>query len=192
MKLKDEIRSDIKAMRKTLVYEEKSKLDKLIFEKLVETEQYRKAKGIFIFVSLGDEVDTHNIIRKAFQDKKQIYVPKVISKKEGMVAVEIKSLEELKPGVMGILEPENTKMNEGNYEFDLAIIPGLAFDKAGGRLGYGGGFYDKFVNKLGNCELIAIGYQFQIINKVPMEDHDVRIHGIITDSNFYYFKEDEK
>lgn len=193
MKLKDEIRSKIKIKRKTLASEEKYKFDGLIYEKIISTVSYQKANKIFIFVSFGDEVDTHQTIYKAFQDNKQVYVPKVISKKEGMVAVKIQSFQDLKPGIMGILEPENVEIHEDNYEFDLAIIPGLAFDKAGGRIGYGGGYYDRFLNNVAkNCRLICIGYEFQLIENIPMEAHDIRVHGIITENNFYDFKEDEK
>lgn len=193
MKTKADIRTFIKEKREKLTKAEKDKFDEEIYEKLLSLPSYIGAKNIFVFVSFGDEVDTHAIINKALADKKQVSVPKVISKAQGMLAISIDSLEELAPGVMGILEPKTINVSKQAKRFDLVILPGLAFDKSGGRLGYGGGFYDKFLQNLNkDCKLIGLGYDFQIIEKVPMENWDIKIQGVITESNFYNFKEDER
>lgn len=178
---KNELRKIMIEKRKALPKEKKKNLDEIIFNKVISSEYYKKAKNIFIFVSMGDEVDTINIIKHALKDNKSICVPRVISKLKGMETVEIKTLEELKPGKFGILEPKAGNNIINAEVIDLVLLPGLAFDKAGGRLGYGGGFYDRYLLNLNkNVPKVGIGFDFQIIDKVIMEKYDNYIDGIIT------------
>ena len=176
------IRKKMKEERSKLSNLQKEKLDNSVFQKVIESEEYNKANSIFIFVSYGSEVDTHRIIKKALKDGKNICVPKVISKKDGMVAVRVHDFSELKSGAYGILEPEDTKYKVQESSIDLCYIPGVAFDKRGGRVGYGGGYYDRFFKKLReDSKKIALAYKFQVLDEVPMEEHDMFIDGIISD-----------
>lgn len=171
----------MKEKRENLNISDKDNYDARIFHLVTESEEYKKAGVIFIYVSYNHEADTHSIICRALKDNKTVCVPKIISKLHGMKAVQIKSFKELKPGAYGILEPENNCGIDAE-NIDLVILPGLAFDADGGRLGYGAGFYDRFLCGLrDDAKLIGIGYKFQIVNKVPMESYDHRIHRIITD-----------
>jgi 5-formyltetrahydrofolate cyclo-ligase len=181
MKTKGELRKLMMEKRKALSKEEKKELDGIIFSKVIESEYYTKAKIIFVFVSHEDEVDTIKIIKHALKNNKIICVPKVISKLQGMEVIEIKSLEDLEPGKFGILEPKPGNNIISAETIDLVLLPGLAFDIDGGRLGYGGGFYDRYLTNITiNTPKIGIGYDFQIIDKVTMEKHDNHIDGIIT------------
>ncbi|QXE17510.1 5-formyltetrahydrofolate cyclo-ligase [Clostridium sp. 001] len=176
------IRKKMKEERNKLSNLQKEKLDNSVLQKVIESEEYNKANIIFIFVSYGSEVDTHRIIKKALEQGKNICVPKVISKEDGMVAVRIHDFNELKSGAYGILEPEDTKFKVEEASIDLCYIPGVAFDKRGGRVGYGGGYYDRFFKKLReNSKKIALAYRFQVLDEVPMEKHDMFIDGIISD-----------
>lgn len=178
--LKSELREKIFHLRELLNEEEKVNQDEVIYKKLINSEFYMNAKVVFIYVSFGKEVDTQRIITKLLEDGKVVCVPKVISKKEGMKAIRINSLNELKVGYFGVLEP--TSEDEITpEEIDLCVLPGLAFDNHGGRLGYGGGFYDRFLCKVSEeAKLIAVAYTFQILDNVPMGLYDFRIQGIIT------------
>ncbi|WP_139905201.1 5-formyltetrahydrofolate cyclo-ligase [Clostridium thermarum] len=180
---KKTIRRNIKEKLSSLSKIEKLEKDKIIFSNLTGHAAYVKCNKLFIFVSFGNEVDTHRIIMDALSKGKTVAVPVILSLEEGMVAVEIHSLEELKENKYGILEPlliENRIVSPS--EIDLAIIPGAAFDKNGGRLGYGAGMYDKYlVNLKSDAKKIALGYDFQVLEKVPMEVHDIRMDEIITD-----------
>lgn len=181
MVMKEEIRKSIQAKRKSLSNDMKKSLDHKIFHKVIQSDEYIKAKTIFIYVSFEGEVDTHEIIEHALKNGKKICVPKILSKEEGMSAVLIDSFEELKLSKYKILEPENANRKIDETIIDLVLMPGVAFDKHGGRIGYGGAFYDRFLRKTRVDTLkIALAYDFQIIDLVPMEEHDVRIHGIIT------------
>ncbi|MEW8957181.1 5-formyltetrahydrofolate cyclo-ligase [Clostridium sp.] len=180
---KNALRKDMIALRDGVNIENLKEYSHTIFNKIISTEEYRNSEVIFIFVSFGSEVYTHDLINYSLNMGKRICVPKVISKKAGMKAIEIKSLDELTPSNYGILEPE---IKEGNIidekSIDLVIIPGVAFDRKGGRIGYGGGFYDRFLPLLRkDSEKIAIAYSFQIIEEVPREENDFLVPCIITD-----------
>ncbi|MBP2031753.1 5,10-methenyltetrahydrofolate synthetase [Clostridium algifaecis] len=98
-----------------------------------------------------------------------------------MIAVEIKKFSELVPGAYNILEPESTEFKVDEKSIDLSYIPGVAFDSSGGRIGYGGGYYDRFLQKLEkNSKKIALCYDFQVLDTVPTETHDIMIDSIIT------------
>lgn len=178
--LKSQLREKIGNLRELLSEEEKVKQDEVIYKKLIESDFYINSKVVFIYVSFGKEVDTLRIINKLLEDGKVVCVPKVISKNEGMRAIRINSLNQLKVGYFGVLEPiVEDEINPENI--DLCVLPGLAFDNQGGRLGYGGGFYDRFLCKVSEeAKLIAVAYNFQILDNVPMEPYDFRIQGIIT------------
>ncbi|WP_027632354.1 5-formyltetrahydrofolate cyclo-ligase [Clostridium hydrogeniformans] len=180
---KSTLRKNMIALRDGATIDSLKEASKNIFNKVISTEAYKNSKVIFIFVSFGSEVYTHELITYSLKLGKRICVPKVVSKKEGMKAIEIKSLEELTPSNYGILEPEIKESNIiDERSIDLVIIPGVAFDKDGGRLGYGGGFYDRFLPMVRKESYkIAIAYSFQVIEKVPREENDFLVPCIITD-----------
>ncbi|CAB1245411.1 5-formyltetrahydrofolate cyclo-ligase [Clostridiaceae bacterium BL-3] len=179
---KEDIRKKIKEKRDSMPEIKKRALDNIIFEKVLLSEEYRKAGNLFIFVSFGTEVDTHRIIKRALRDGKNVSVPKTISREKGMIAVKINHFNELKSGAYGILEPENINLRMDESTIDLCYIPGIAFDKEGGRIGYGGGYYDRFLKMTRkDSKKIALAYSFQILDKVPREEHDIPIDNIISD-----------
>jgi 5-formyltetrahydrofolate cyclo-ligase len=177
------IRRIVKENLYSLSEEEKLRKDSIIFSKLINHIAYKRSKKLFIFVSYRNEVDTHNIVKDALSKGKTVAVPVILSVDVGMIAVVINSLEELKENKYGILEPtliENRIISP--EDIDLAIVPGAAFDKKGGRVGYGAGMYDKYlINLRSGVNKIALGYNFQIMEEVPMELHDIRMDEIITD-----------
>lgn len=178
---KNEIRKLIKEKREALSIEDKIVYDDVIFNKIILLEQYKKSKIIFIYVSFDKEVDTFRIINHALENNKTVCVPKVISKSEGMKAVKIKSVNELAVGKYGILEPKECNSIINADKIDLIISPGVAFDSLGYRVGYGGGFYDRFFNNVKDTvSVIAISYDFQFIDKVPREDFDKPVDFVVT------------
>lgn len=179
---KSEIRKEILRVRGEASPLTLKEYNNIIFNKVISTGEYEKSKLMFIYVSYKNEVDTYNIIRHALEKGKRVCVPKVLSKAEGMVAVEIKSVNELRKGFQGILEPEISEKNVviNEKDIDLVIIPGVAFDLNGGRVGYGGGFYDRFLPLLNeNCGKIAIAYDFQIVPRINVEKNDFTVKCII-------------
>ena len=137
---------------------------------------FQRANSIFVYYSIGSEVTTHGIIDYALQCGKSVYLPKC--KKGGeMRAISISSKSELKPGKYGIPDPQCGQ--ELTHVPDLCITPGLAFDARGGRIGYGGGYYDRFI-ALWHPITVALAYSWQVLESVPMGTHDAPMNYIIT------------
>ncbi|MEA4826430.1 MAG: 5-formyltetrahydrofolate cyclo-ligase [Clostridium sp.] len=181
VKEKTLIRNIVMEKRKALSKELKEVFDNNILDKILSSKEYKEAKTILVYVSFEGEVDTHKFIKYAIDDNKKVCVPKVMSKQEGMKAVNIGSFNDLKVGKYGILEPLDFSREVQEKEIDLVIMPGVAFDKNGGRVGYGGAFYDRFLKKLiDKIPKIALAYDFQVFDKVPVEEHDEKIDRIIT------------
>ena len=195
--LKAHLRNEKLAKRDSLSNEEKKDLSLKIADKLFASWEYQNADKILIYCSFGSEAETDSIILKALSDKKEVYCPVVTDKKKRITEfVRINSLEELKPGAYGIPEPvigNASELFKGSDNSTLLIVPGLVFDRKGNRIGYGGGYYDRFMETFKNellndtIKSIAIGFDFQVISEDLTEflnDMDKKVSMIITDKEF--------
>ncbi|MDO4618101.1 MAG: 5-formyltetrahydrofolate cyclo-ligase [Clostridia bacterium] len=162
----------------TLEYREKSSLK--IFEKLISMSEYKSAETVLLYASFGSEVDTEMLIKRALKDKKTVCLPRCIKESRQMEIVPIKSLDDLKEGAYGIKEP----VGNGISDADLVIVPLVAFTKEKDRLGYGGGYYDRF---LANADTKSIGIAFscQIEENVYPENTDIKLQKIVTEKEVY-------
>ena len=178
--LKKEIRKSIIEKRNKIKNKDKTSMDKKIIESFKKEDSYKKARGIFIYIGFGSEINTKVIIEDALKKGKEVYVPKVKGKE--MLLIKIDSLENLVTSSYGILEPIGDNNNFDVDKLDLLVMPGVAFDNSGNRIGYGGGYYDRFLEKnKTNAEKIALAYEFQILNLINNEKHDVKVDKIITE-----------
>ncbi|MGI6168616.1 MAG: 5-formyltetrahydrofolate cyclo-ligase [Christensenellales bacterium] len=139
---------------------------------------YRAARCLFVYVSCGNEVGTHALIRRAREDGKKVGVPLCLDKGE-MVCCGIASLSALCPGRRGILEPVDRTGEIQPEEIDLAVVPGVAFDETGSRLGQGGGYYDRFLPTIRHACRIGLCYEWQVLKKLPTEKHDEKMDYIV-------------
>lgn len=155
--------------------------------RLFELPQYQQAKVLLLYIPYKNEIDTFPIIQKGWQDGKKIAVP-VCQPKKRLLLSELHSLDELKPSKFGLYEPADEYLRPVLPEnLDLAILPGVAFDLNGYRLGYGGGYFDLFFNNVRPvCFKIALAYEFQILEKLPVEKHDIWVDIILTENNSRY------
>ncbi|WFR60008.1 5-formyltetrahydrofolate cyclo-ligase [Anaerocolumna sp. AGMB13025] len=182
--IKQEIRKNIREQKSRLSFQERETYSNLIIKKLTEQREYQRASEVFCYISFNQEVITSAFIEEALSGRKRIAVPKITG--DGMKFYYISSLKNLKPGVLGILEPdtrnEEAVPKKGNE--NLIIVPGLAFDLLGNRIGYGKGYYDAFFGKYKDFSWIktALAYDFQILPKLPAEEHDIKVDHIITQS----------
>ncbi len=182
------IRKFLLERRGQINQDQKDSMDEKIFKNFTKSLFYKNAETIFIFVSFGSEVDTKRIIEKALEDGKIICVPKIKSKKIGMEIFKINSLDDLKEGYFGILEPVDESEKMSGEDLDLIIVPGVGFDRNGYRLGYGGGFYDRFFQDLTKkIPKIALGYDIQVVDELIVEEHDEKIDGLITETHMHIF-----
>ncbi len=154
-KYKNKLRKKYKNIRNNL--SNKSKLDETIFDKVVSLESYKKSNFIIAYVSTKIEVDTRKIIEFSLSQGKKVAVPKCIDGTRNMDFYFINSFDDLETGTFSVLEPKhNLCVKVENFKNSICIVPGLAFDGKGYRLGYGKGYYDRFLNnykgkKIGLC-----------------------------------------
>ena len=180
---KKAVRKSILAKRDSLDNNLKNDMDSIIQEKFLKSDYYNNAEKIFIYISYGSEINTVGIIRRAMSDGKKVYVPRTVFKDKLMDAVQITSFDNLIEDRYGILEPRKEEPAEDPNEIDLIIVPGVTFDKDGGRMGYGAGYYDRYFKRLNKTGIVklALAYDFQILNHVPMEEHDMPVDIIYTE-----------
>ena len=184
---KKELRREILKIRNNLDKNTKKKYDEIIFTKLRKRKEYINSNNVFIYLGYGSEIDTISFVKEMFLDGKNVCIPKTNTEDKTMEAVIIRDLDNLEEDKYGILEPVSNYEVINKDEIDLVIMPGLAFDNHGGRLGYGGGYYDKFLMDCSADKFkIALAYNFQVIESVPKEEHDILIDCIITEENEKY------
>ncbi len=186
---KKTLRKEIITKRNNIDVTEKENKDKKILDRFYDSKYYKESKHIFVYISYGSEINTKEIINKAFKDNKKVYVPRTEFKTRLMDAVEIKSLDNLIKSSYGALEPSKEEPYIDPNELDLIVVPGLAFDRNGGRMGYGAGFYDRYFKKISKENLskvikLALTYDFQLLDEVPMSEQDVPVDYIITEKEF--------
>lgn len=164
----------------------REEMDTLVYRNILSLEVIKKTEWIYTFVSYGTEVCTIRLIDTFLkQPYHRVAVPRVCGEK--MDFYEINSIDNLKPGCHGIPEPERgTLVKKCN---GIMIMPGLVFDLFHGRIGYGGGYYDRYIAARQDEEIykIAISYDFQVLKegRIPMEPHDTRPDIIVTDKALY-------
>lgn len=144
--VKINLRAKYRQFRERLSSEKKSTLDSAILERLGRLREYAEANTVFTYVSKSIEVDTVSVINKALSDGKKVAVPRCLPETHGMEFYEIQSWNQLESGYCGVLEPDPKKCAPVKGTKDsVCIVPGLSFDSLGYRLGYGKGYYDRFL-----------------------------------------------
>jgi len=149
----------------------------VVVAKLNENEHFKEAKTIFCYVSAGSEPDTSLVLEEILKSGKVLAVPKCLDKNGNMAAIKIKSLSELIVGSFGIKEPVCGEVCKKS-EIDLCVVPGLSFDKDGFRLGYGGGYYDRFLKEK---DVYSIGICFNELysERLPREENDIAVDEVL-------------
>ncbi|APT76621.1 hypothetical protein LN42_09700 [Marinitoga sp. 1137] len=173
--MKGRIRKEIIAKRKNLSKLEYESNNKIIVEKIYNYLKSKNFKTIAIYYPYRKEVNVLNLM-ELFKDKIFLF-PKVISD-EKMIFIPVNDINKLKKGKFGIMEPEGTEYTE---DIDIYIVPGVAFDLDLYRLGYGGGFFDRYFSVHKKTQLIGVGFDFQILEKLPVDDHDIQMNLVITE-----------
>lgn len=167
------LRNKYKGIRKNILNKEEQ--DDMIFNKVINLEEYKQSDLILTYVSLKDEVDTIKLIKHSLENGKKVAVPKC----EGndIVFYNISSLEELQEGSFQILEPK-TGQAVTNFNHSICIIPSVAFDKQKNRIGYGRGFYDRFLEKYTGIK-IGLVYRECICDKIDVDGNDIKMDKVI-------------
>lgn len=192
MRDKKIIRKEVIKKRDSIDLEKKQEKDRLIMDKVFSLPHFKRARTVFYFASFRSEVSTSSQIEEALRMGKRIILPKVDRIDKRLRLYEIYNTGEIKPGFMGIPEPDVPSERERDInDADLVIMPGVAFDLKGNRLGYGAGYYDKLLSTLEKeIPLVAIAYEEQIVDSLPSESHDVRVDMIVTDKRIIEIRKD--
>lgn len=177
---KNEARHFIKAEKSKLTASETAQKSRLVMDRLKALTVFQASDNIFTYVSCNQEVDTKGFIEDCLAAGKNVFVPKVYGQQ--MHFHKIDSLALLKAGKYGILEPVNAFDADWEKESGLMIMPGLAFDKRRNRVGYGGGFYDRYLEMHPQFETIAVCFDFQIVDILETESYDLKPQSIVSET----------
>jgi len=185
---KERLRKQFLERRREMTFEDVWAKSAIIQKSLAANPWFKKARSLALYSSIQNEVLTDDIFTSARQEKKAICYPRVFRDAVEMEFVPVGSLDELSPGAFDIREPvavreKADKGGCGNIDpadLELIVVPGAAFDITGGRLGFGKGFYDKALGEA-RCPLVALAYEFQVVDVIPTEPFDVRMDAIITE-----------
>lgn len=158
--------------------------DKDIFERVIALKEYQLANTIFMYIGREDEINTKPILLQALEDKKRVCVPLCIGKGI-MEAREIHGLEDLRAGAYGILEPKEGLPLINPASIDMALIPCMTGNIKGERLGYGGGFYDRYLAKGMFCRVLLCRQKL-MERQIPTDDHDMLMDIVISEKDTIY------
>jgi len=173
------LRNKLRELRDRISDEDVKSKSSEITKKLLQLQEYVTAKTVMFYLGVNKEVQTQEAVSAALSAQKRVVVPITDLDKEQVIPSQLESLNAVKPGAYGILEPVERKAVSVD-EIELVIVPGLAFDGEGNRIGYGLGFYDKFLKKA-TAKKIAFAYEMQIVDKVRTTEDDVKMDKIITE-----------
>ncbi len=174
---KSELRHIIRERKRQYSSQQLEMLSLSIIERLSRHPKVRTANTILLYYSLPDEVNTHSLIKKLFKENKTILLPKVVS--DGNMEIRVYTGEDsLVKGAFQIMEPSGPIYIKYDT-IDLAIIPGMSFDKKGNRLGRGKGYYDRFLVRVPSLYKIGVCFDFQKTENVPCESTDVTMNEVL-------------
>ncbi len=154
---------------------------RIICRRILQTEWYRQADNILAYMPVRNEVSTLPVLETAFLQGKKLFLPKVCGRE--MIFCRIRKAEELKKGAFGILEPDG--IEAADVTEGLMLVPGTAFDRTGGRLGYGGGFYDRYLAGKTGFVLLGLCYEEQLAARLPLSEYDRRVAAVVTEKQIY-------
>ncbi|SOC36228.1 5-formyltetrahydrofolate cyclo-ligase [Ureibacillus acetophenoni] len=178
---KKEMRSKVKAALADLTDEQYVQYSNSIIEKLLMEDTVQNANTVAITLSNRPEVDTYQLIEKLWESKKRVVVPKCNPKDRSMQFYELQHFNQLETVYMNLKEPDPEKTIPIKSEnIDIIVVPGVVYDMTGYRIGFGGGYYDRYLVNY-NGTLITLAFDLQVIKNVPSESHDIPVDLIITE-----------
>ncbi|GAG47260.1 unnamed protein product, partial [marine sediment metagenome] len=181
---KEEIRRKILKKRLSLLSEDTRDKSQQVFLNLTETVEYINSRNIMFYVATRSEVQTEEMIKTSIKMGKNIFVPTILPECLNLAPSKIFDFDiELEKGKKGILEPKKEYYRLFPSEnIDLIIVPGVAFDLSGNRIGRGFGYYDNFLRKVpSSTKIVALAFEMQIVKKIPNDKNDIPVHKIITE-----------
>ncbi|WP_215507960.1 5-formyltetrahydrofolate cyclo-ligase [Peptoniphilus sp. EMRHCC_23] len=180
------LRNNYRKIRDEIPESTRKEKSRAIFSRLKSLDEYKKARRFFIFVSVGSEVETIRWLDDLLKEK-EVLIPATKKGDPEMKMARLLSKDELVENYWGILElPEELAREREETTCDLIITPGLAFDHSGYRMGYGGGFYDRFFSSHAGFRL-GVGFHEQLVENVPRDEYDLPVHAFLSEEDYLVF-----
>ena len=189
------LRREMLARRRALSTAERTRASKMICARVQALTVLQEARTMMLYASTEEEINLYPLMEVLLTEGRRIVLPEITGRGV-MEARELPAMDALTDGTFGILSPDPMRGNiVAPEEIDVIIVPGAAFDEKGGRLGLGGGYYDRFLPRAGNAVRLVLAFDFQIVPDVPMGAQDARVDVILTERrmiscNGYYLEEE--
>jgi 5-formyltetrahydrofolate cyclo-ligase len=186
---KRQLRRWILALRRGLPATEYLPRSQRVWERVAALSDYQRARVVLGYMAFDREVLTEGLIRQAMASGKQMALPVVQADRRHLALYAIEDLErDVAPGYHGILEPQPQRTRAVAPDaLDLVLVPGVAFDMRGGRLGFGAGFYDRLLSRLPRqVPKVGLAFDFQVIPRLPHQPHDIMLDAVVTDGRIIW------
>ena len=179
---KREIRKALKEKRNNIPKDKKVIYDKAISERIINSYYFKNASQVLVFSSANDEFDTKHIIESCRNENKKVFYPLCINGNGEMKFLQVNSFDDLSEGMYGIFEPKPYCKEYIQMENDIAIVPCLSTDKNGYRIGYGKGYYDRFLKDFNGVSICPC-YEELLTDKLPTDKYDIKVKIIVTQNS---------
>lgn len=176
---KRELRKRMRSVRSVLPASARAERSRAAAERVIELAEYAGARTIVGFSAIQKEIDPADLLAQARASGKTVGLPRVVG--ELLDLHELRDVSELVEGAFGVLEPAESAPMIAADSVDLVLVPGLAFDTRGHRLGYGRAFYDRVLPQMNRAFRVGFAFDFQIVMELPDDAHDVPMHAVVTD-----------
>ena len=177
---KEATRRAIRRAVRGMTAQEREQESLAVCDRFMGLPEVAAAKRVMVFISMSDEIDTAPVVRACLDAGKQVYAPKTTRRPRRMEPARVESVESLRPGTFGILEPPRGESCAPG-DLDVILVPAVGFDRQGNRLGRGAGYYDRFMCSPGfRAFRVGVGFRPQLVDQVPVEGHDLPVHVVVT------------
>ena len=177
---KSELRKEIKNRKRQFTSQQLSELSFVVVMRLLAHQRLKDARTVMLYYSLPDEVYTHTLVDALLASGKRVLLPRVTG--EGTMELRLYTgPQSLEQGAYNIMEPVGEVFTD-YAQIDLAVIPGVAFDRQLNRMGRGKGFYDRLLPQLGDAYKIGICFDFQLVESIECEEHDIKMNEVISNT----------
>jgi len=187
--MKHDIRATILQRRNALAPVDLARKSQCIRDRVFGLEEFQRAHTVLFYVSYGSEVATHEMIKEALRQVKKVVVPCTDTTKRTLSLSELRRWEDLGVGAYKIQEPRvECRCEVPINEVELIIVPGIAFDCHGHRIGHGMGYYDRLLSENLRVTKLGLAFELQLVDTIPVERHDVSVDMIVTENRIIHIK----
>lgn len=181
--MKKSLRQEILKQRRVLDAEACRTRSRAVTQRLLDNGFFERVGSVHVYYSINNEVSTLELIEALWRRGIRVVMPRTDMKNRKLDNYSISSFDQLEPTTFNLLEPKQS-LPRHQEDCDLILVPGLVFDRNLNRIGYGGGFYDRFLSRSSGRK-VGIAYDFQVRESIPSEAHDIKMDQIVTDARIY-------